>query len=373
MRKLISKCILQWTCLGAALLIIGGVHSHAQAFKAEGRTKYQVFNQGKLVYSNTNNFTAEVSGCDWLIRTVPLGKGPDDTLDYTEMHHRHGEIKMIYAFISKTNKSVTNIIVKVEGNDVPEDDGSTISHLWLGYASACYFASVTNGLLKPVWMLDDGDLRFENFQVQGNWILNNSAPKLPDSVVYFSDGNLRLKRGGGERLTLKAPGPFSSGYTNAIYTVLGWTNFGSAIEVPHRFVFQRYGTKVDATTNTDLAIINLVEVYTETLKPIGLNSTLNPEVTGIAHVADRRFFPPIRNIEYKVKDGAWQTKERIVLTPEYARLKRVSGPSLPTQERLTKKVYFLVVFGVLLLGPMVFLAVARKQAGNIKQNEKELK
>ena len=295
-------------CLGIIAAPVYG-----QEFTVTGITTYKVLYSGDVRVWRTNSFTVSVSNCNWLIRSTPIHR---EELDYTEMGYANGEIRMLYHFTKSVNGAETNILVgKVDQNDVPPDDGSTISHLWLAYASGCYFAQITNTHLKPVWLLDDFDLRYEGFTVNAGWKVSDLTPKLPEFVVYFNDGVLRARDSTG-RVSFKARPPYDGGYTNAIFESLIWTNIGR-IALPLAFSFQRFGLKNPAASSNDLALINLIEAQADQVSTAVGRISFGPSFAGTASVADQRFNPPLRDLIYTIRDGRWPAKTDSKLLKEY--------------------------------------------------------
>lgn len=317
---------------------------HSMEFVVEGYTTYEVLHAGTRQFASTNLFKVVVSNCDWKITSAP--HSPEER-QYTEMANTADELRILYAF-----RGITN--AQIEKNTVPPDDGSTISHIWLAYASACEIRKATNGMLKPIWPLDDRQLRFENYKVKAQWAFN-PQDTLPRSVAFFHDGVYRavLK---GRRIVFPVPAPYSSGFTNAIHSVLEWTNHGDVI-LPTHFLFQRFGPTIGAKSSNELSTINIVHGY---LRKLSVNTQIEafaPSFDGRVHVTDQRFSPVLKDVTYWTSNGVWQETTNAGVTAERDRQMRVRGLSRAAPTATIRLALTLILFA-LIAAPLAGLLLA---------------
>ena len=276
----------------------------AYELSIEGATTYRVFYNDSLVHSQTNMFRVFVSNSNWLIGQPRSTKTNLITLKWRGMVR---EIQTLYSFskpYGNVNKKV--LVGRIENNDVPPDNGSTISHLWLAYSSVDYFKGATNNRLAPVWQLDDPSLRFEHFRVAAQWTLSRSAPYLPTSAVYLNDGFYRVKHQN-ESIRFKASMPYAFGYTNAIFTVNSWKS-QDGLTFPAKFTFERFAPKYKGITNTDIYAINIIEGVANVISVGSVKTPLRPQFSGSMDVTDERFYPILEDLRYQIRDGKWLEK-----------------------------------------------------------------
>ncbi len=192
---------------------------------------------------------------------------------------------------------------------IPEDTVSGINYLWFTYASSCYFSHQTNGLLEPIWTLDDVQLKSRNFKERAECVLGKNPPYLPQQVVYYSDGLLR-HRVNGVASTNVAPPPYDHGFTNFTYETLLATNSGG-IEIPAEFRFTRYSVE----TGT-LRPIYIVTGRMDKFVPGASVSVFRPAIDRKLSIVDNMYAasnPPVKNLIFTTTNGSWDCPNLDVL------------------------------------------------------------
>jgi hypothetical protein len=222
-----------------------------------------------------------VNNCDWSVESF------NDNDDFYALKHfsngtLHNVMRVPHVQRGKGDNDYHTIS---ERADVPEDDYSGISFLWLAYCSSCYFASVSDHKYKPVWLLDDHALRGEQFAMEG--ILTLMETGLPERLIYLSDGLMRA-RGPNGRIILRSPSPYNNGFTNAVYKVTASTNVGN-LSLPSAFSFTRYGlTKAEGNV-ASLYVRSQINGNVENVFiPISASDMI-PPLNGVTFVQDKRF------------------------------------------------------------------------------------
>ena len=150
----------------------------------------------------------------------------------------------------------------IVSNSVPvaQMDDYLVCHLWLMFASGCYFKDLSTNWLTPGYDLNASTLVDPKLKREAKWELINGPGSLPLSVDYLETSRLGNTP---ER-------------TNASYLATGLTNAG-AVKLPSGFVFeQKFSTRKRAVaTVTDV-------------RPVCSRSDLLPATSGKTVVDDRR-------------------------------------------------------------------------------------
>ena len=261
-----------------ALLTITPAHGEI-AFKAEGKILYEVFMNDQVERSSAKDFRVVVQGCRWLVESSNL-----DEDFYMLKTFADGLINNVARGRITNNPALNKYASVVEKEDVPNDDISGISFIWLAYCSACYLDSVRDNAFKPVWLLDDYTLRPKGYTMHG--LLKRENGFLPQELVYLHDGLIRA-RARGSPVTMRAPAPFQNGFTNAIYRMLATRTVGS-IKIPQRFEFLRFGLRKDGIA-TSLGLRCRITGELTTAYPRVAESDFLRELEGRVVVADTRF------------------------------------------------------------------------------------
>jgi hypothetical protein len=172
---------------------------------------------------------------------------------------------------------------QIESSGVPvgELDSAVVGHLWLVFASHCYWPSLNSDQLVPVydWQASVA-AGGRNRRVSADWELLNGPGSLPQEVRYLDALN----------------------HTNAIYTITG-TNSTGGMLFPAGFVFKQF--------NGD-RLIKHVEVEVTAIRPICSRATLIPLPSKGTMVVDERFDSGVPNRPPSYQNpvfGHWLTVE----------------------------------------------------------------
>jgi len=336
------------------VFVCGLANCWGQAYEVVGTITYRTFLAGQEQFGSRKEFKVSVKGCDWLIRAKD-----SDTGDSVEIGFENGVAYRLNSF-AKANTNVLSALIEWE--EVPNGDGSLTAYLWLAFASACHFAQITNKLLTPVWILDDPNLRHENFKMSAEWATADQPPHLPTRVTYFNDGIFRVyhpvKK---ERVSFRAQKPFDQGYVNATYEVLQRTNCGG-LAVPTEFVFTRYAIPISARTNrqdsnlnvatnrSNLMVRSVVRVAGATVSPGSPATSFRPSFAATLTYMDQRFVrsnPGALNVLNTITNGNWPE-----ITPELVRRAEITARAATSQRQPEsgQSSRVRLVFGLVALG-----------------------
>jgi hypothetical protein len=205
----------------------------------------------------------------------------------------------------KRRHSMATII----SNAVPTDSGNAcIGHLWFMLASHGYFETLkTHGSLPPTYdpvcsvQLDKG------LVLPCSWNRTTALPMLPSSIVFYNDGFWHVMDTNNVPKAIKVRPPYEQGFTNAIYSVKGYTNVAGLL-LPKSFIFEEYMPSPKGRTKDDLEVSTRVEVIITDWKGSCSKNMLLPLPPENCVVIDRRLAhdnEPIGSIAYNAPKNRW--------------------------------------------------------------------
>lgn len=350
--------------LAVSAIPVSGVET---AYEVEGRITESIRVRGPLVaytnrhggsYTNiyttethTNQFTVYVRDCGWLIKTTENLAGGKVALrdvgsaDGTIIYDRRGAVDSAAlqkpAGVSSPSGGTPQMnSCLVYSNCVPVSiaDADMVSHLWLMFASQCYWrkqdANVT--ALTPVYDWTASAMTGSDIKVPGEWELLNGPGSLPREVRYLGRW----------------------GETNGLYVAHG-TNLAGATLLPAGFTFeQREASSITHTMELKKRV--LAEV--STAQPGCSAPSLVPGASQKTIVIDLRL--PTKDLKvgrypaYMTDAGEkWPSLEeaqRLVKAHENQMLKRMPSPG-----NSLKKLGPLVVIAFIVIAFILLLFMAR--------------
>lgn len=283
-------------------------HLHAAEFEVDGHLTYTLFRNGQIEKTIAKDFKAQVSNCTSLYRSYDTERGY-----YIEVTSDGETLYQVGSFPSTTNAGRTNKISGfVEKRKVPRDDSSNINYLWLAYGSGCYFDAATNGMVDPLWVLDNPTRRGLDSKVRAIWERNHSE-RVPREIAYLGDGYWHTMTTKGQPLDAAMPSPFDKGFTNAVYRVLVFTNFYNTF-VPTEFIFTRFGVRPTGENKALIEKVTETHAIVSSISRLSQSTTLLPKFDGVVRVVDTRFKNSWRldtDLTYMVTNGNWKTEPRL--------------------------------------------------------------
>jgi len=284
-----------WACF---ILLSAILQASAEEYEVDGHIEQTIYKRdGTVGAVEKSEFAVFVKDCSWLIQTTDEGKDGKPFF-IRETGCTNGA--EIYEVEGKINKGQQHGVkdwnmATIVSNNVPvgQNEGYFVSHLWLMFASGCYFANLSTNWLTPVYDVNASLQADPDLKREAKWELVNEPGSLPLNVVYLEGG-----------------------LTNATYTATGVTNAGT-IKIPSGFVFEFRGNPFSA--NFAPGPIELGEsapayrvrkraVATVTaVKPVCSRSDLLPTAEGMTMVIDQRptnYLADAQNLPtYIVKTG----------------------------------------------------------------------
>lgn len=371
-------CILVFSCFA------GGV-SFGQQYQVEGKVSGTAFDlDGKPMPDAvpSHEFILCVSNCVWEMtlrlsdetaayyrkqasdtgRSFDMSDYDRLTFDGTNLYYFSDEETSFGKYSAKMRAAGTLIpadkdnlaTAAVVGQEVPhfiEGD----SHIWLAYASSCYFKNLTTNLLEVTWrwgFVEIGGLLGPSQSVKRrtSWLLQQDAPQLPKSVTYYLGdfGNL----------------------TNAQYAVHSYKTFQNlTLPVESTLDVYRVDSRVGLSTNM-IRLIHYV-VRAAAFKKLEKGFVFPPPVPVLTDVTDHRFNSPTDPaprvpVPYMIRDR-FLTKDEAKDSSNYAKFKPgFNEPVHPSGKGgKTKK----IIFGLMAVSVAFVLAVVISKIRSARNSE----
>jgi hypothetical protein len=142
-------------------------------------------------------------------------------------------------------------------------------HLWLAFASACYFPSLKTNELTPVYDPSAAAKNNANIKRKAKWSLLNGEKSLPREVSFFrEDGTLEAR-----------------------YQALETTNI-SGVVVPMKILFERFEAPFPVGQIKEAKLIRSALITVNSVRPICSITNFLPEIPGLTVITDFRTSGP---------------------------------------------------------------------------------
>jgi hypothetical protein len=206
-------------CCFLVIVAATTVSKAAAEYEVQGKVRQSIagFNGSKLEYSN--EFTVYVRDCSWLIKIIETnGNGGVwqrelGSTNGTEIFESGMPLDGINLFANRE----TVLQAFISSNTLPVDrsDDGIVGHLWLMFASQCYWTSLRTSRLTPVfdWRASVGVN--PKATMEADWELLGGPGSLPREVTYLGQWD----------------------QTNGLYRITG-TNSVEGTLIPSGFTFE---------------------------------------------------------------------------------------------------------------------------------------
>jgi hypothetical protein len=291
----LTLCLLFSTCF----LALG------REYEVDGEIVQTLFKvDGSVQVVRLSKFTVFVRDCSWLIQTTdhddrgrPLVLRETACLDgaeICEVSSRAGLMTSNTTLPAVTARNMATVV----SNTVPVGmlDDYFVCHLWLMFASSCYFSNLSTNWLTPVYDLNASAAVDPQLKCEAKWHLLGGPGSLPLSVAY-----LRSPR-----------------FTNATYVATGVTN-ADGMPIPIGFVFEQRvgarfapGTVVSGDPTAVYRIRKFAVATVTAVRSACSRTDLLPRAGGRTVVVDQRLPRPAPGhlATYSVRTGAqWVSVE----------------------------------------------------------------
>jgi hypothetical protein len=322
------------------LLLSAAVTASAAEYEVDGEIVQTIFwHDGNVQLVKRSAFTVFVKGPSWLIHTTDEDLNGEPLVRETacangaEIYEVEGHLTQDNA-IANPRAPLDWNVASIVSNNVPvgQTDDYFVCHLWLMFASGCYFEHPATNWLTPVFDSNASVAVDPTLKREAKWELISGPGSLPLSVVYLEGARL----------------------TNATYAATGVTNAGE-IPMASGFVFEERvgygfgpGTILSGDSVPTYRIRKHAVATVTAVRPMCSRRELLPTAKGMTMVSDQRLAhatTPIECTTYIVRNGV-----RWVSVAEAKRLSLLS-------RRGRQKHSLVVVWAMALIAaaPMLFL------------------
>lgn len=316
----------------------------------------------------TASFTVFVRGCGWLIEAMETNEIGGVTrreigsINGTEIYECEHPLGWIQSPVASTNAASSGtpdfkkssgamFAVMVPGQiPIGETDSAVVGHLWLMFASQCYWPDLKTDELRPVydWHASVG-AHGQDIKVRAEWDLLNGPGSLPRKVRYFGEWDA----------------------TDGLYTITGTNSVGGTL-IPTGFTFERLqvGPLNENTFVHDMVVVKRVDVEVMAIRPGCSRASLIPSPDDRAVVVDRRFDSGIPNRPPSYQNpvnGQWPTIDKskeLAKNQQAVDLRNLArGKLLREQKPVDSSKYrsvVLIVMGISLVVPPMIYFVSRQ-------------
>jgi hypothetical protein len=255
----------------AAIVMGSAINAISSSYEVDGRIRQTIMERNGSRRELTNEFTVYVRDCGWLIEIIEAdGHGNVARREFgstngTEMYELRTQLESADPPPRSNSATGRNLpasgrisllrdVASITSGNMPvgPTDDSVIGHLWLMFASECYFGNLTEKRLRPVydWQASAGMRPYE--RKEAKWELLAGQGTLPRDVKFLGQW----------------------GETNAHYQVTG-TNLAGATVVPNGFVFEEFrispeGATIDAQMVVRKRVVAEVTAVREGCSKTGL-------------------------------------------------------------------------------------------------------
>jgi hypothetical protein len=256
---------------------------------------------GSVQWVSKSDFTVFVRDCAWLIRTANYDSSGKPVLVLETGCTNGAEVYELSSQPpgSRGHAALGPNMAKIIPSALPigQTDDYVVCHLWLMYASGCYFGGLATNWVTPVYDLNASVVVHPELKREAKWDLCGGVGSLPLNITYFRQ----------------------AGLPHATYTASGMTNAGEVL-IPSGFVFeQRVGGNFapgmgnTAETKASYRIRKLAIVHVTAVRPVCSRSDLAPEATDRTMVMDQRQASMTNKYptQYDVQNGVeWVSVEK---------------------------------------------------------------
>jgi len=270
-----------WIILPLAVFSV----AKGQDFEAVGTLESRSYLGTNIFSEFIYDFQFSVSDCQWFlhakIRESRMGGIlQTNNFDYIEAGFDGRQVYSVTSLETfaknHPNPQAHNVAVgDLSEGSVPVDLNPFINDLWLGFGSSCYFASLTNSWLYPVYLTREAAKTVNGrFAVKGFWNLLPGEKSLPSSVVFTFEFEGKVSKQNYETWMK---------HTNAVFAVEQYTNVDGFV-TPTEFMVNLY--------NQDGSLLRESRVSASVSKKTSREASFIPKLPGKTPISDQRFANP---------------------------------------------------------------------------------
>ncbi|MEI2727241.1 MAG: hypothetical protein V9H26_28215 [Verrucomicrobiota bacterium] len=245
-------------------------HAQDDSFEAEGEVQCSAMEAG-VTNTYSSQFHATVSGSTTLIRTRLQTSDPDSIADYYEYCSQGSNSTLLIRLpddlmvtnitttsggVEKTVKLKTpqrswnQATIFVRPDPLPPYGFEHLTAVWLAFGSRSHFPATGQGAVDPVVFIEKG-FRESQRKTESQWTVEAVPPGLLEFMAEFSDG--KTYEPGGKATPKRLPAPYDTGFTNAFFRTLEWTNV-MGLRFPRKFELVKLQPDLASPTEKKLTI-----------------------------------------------------------------------------------------------------------------------
>jgi hypothetical protein len=306
----------------------------AQQYEIDGKIELRLSHFDRSLWKlYDGNFRVCVNDCAWLVQITETNDfgtphrrevGTRDGKEIFEMTVPYEPIFSSDVILGSAKAGRIRPTAFLSSNTIPVGslDSSFTGHLWLMFASSCYFRTAAPGELTPVFDYRATPSLNPSTTLKANWKLLEGPGSLPASVTYF--------------------GP--DGTPSAVYTMTGFTNIG-AMALPTGFHFSQPGTGYKEVSAVVTAI-----------RPTCSLSDLRPAVKQQMIMVDLRWHPGDPGVRFTTYTADYWPTVKQAQGIYYSTRSGAAGAPVHSPSSL-----MIVILVGLLIAPPVFLVLQKLQ------------
>lgn len=261
------------------LLLGTFVKTSAAQYEVDGQIEQVLYKMdGSVQTEQKAGFTVFVKDCSWLIQTTNLDSDGNPQGVNETASANGGVIYSLDIRPSGHDGVVFPNFANIYSNNIPvgETDDYFICHLWLMFASGCYFENPATNLLTPAYDSNASAVVNPNLKREAKWEFINGPGSLPLNVVYLDE-------------------PFNR-ITNATYMSTGVTNVGK-LKFPSGFVFEQRiiggrnfapGSSISGVPDPNYRVRKRAVATVTAVRPYCSRAEFVPTAKGNTQVSDER-------------------------------------------------------------------------------------
>jgi hypothetical protein len=333
-----------WVPILIALAMI--YSAQASEYEVDGTV-----NQSLGENSASASFTVYVKDCSWLISTTETNENGH----VTQREIGSTNVGEMYEYILPTpvgpQRKVIPTLSTILPNSIPVGplDDAVAGHLWLMFASQCYWTNLKTNRLTPIydWEASIAHPGKRSPDVRAEWDLLGGPGSLPKEVRYFP----------------------VEGLPHVVYRATG-SNLVNGILIPTGFYLEQHSIRpfngIDLTEKW-------VDVVVTAVRPVCSRASLIPSPGGKTLVIDRRVdggAPTNRPPAYpNPVRGEWATVEqaKTLVNARRAAASMYSPPIGQPLKTYHRRPVTIVLLCAAMLGPVI-IYFASKRSGRAGDN-----
>ena len=300
------------------------------SYDASGCLQHEIFFDGKLYFAETNNFAIQMRGSTVKIRTWGYSNpnNVEPVRDYIYVTDGNTAY-FITTFevdpdaVAKSQTAVGhqlrifNSFADIFTNACPPNAAGNMGPVWIATASAAFMQGQdqNGGDIYPEHFIcpDWPDIGGE--RLKASWSLSSQPPYLPEYLVEYADENVfNVVNKFFDRWKQKTfPPIYKSGYTNAVYEALSWSDV-DGLHIPNHFRLTSYIPCYDGSDNAQLQVQSTYEGFVTTVTTAELAAvSASPEISTWSRINEYRY-GTINNlpVTYTSQTGSLLTKREVL-------------------------------------------------------------